>query len=217
MASGDSLSRIAGRTAPSGVSLDQMLVSLFRANPQAFVGENMNRLKAGSVLTVPSAAEAGAIPAAEAREVIVAQSADFGAYRQRLAQGVTAAPVEAPARRAAGQVKAQVEDRSKGAAATPERLILSQGGVKSTSPEAQVSKQTERKDANTRIAELSRNVDELKKLQQGATAPAAPAPAPTPAAAPAPAPAAPAPTVVAAAPPTPAPAPAPARAATAPA
>jgi pilus assembly protein FimV len=221
VARGDSLSRIAGRIAPSGVSLDQMLVSLFRTNPDAFVGENMNRLKAGSVLTVPSADEAGKITPQEAREVIVAQSADFGAYRQRLAQGVGAAPAEAPARQAAGKVQAQVEDRKQGAATTPERLILSQGGVKPGAPEAKISKDAERKDAGTRIAELSRNVDDLKKLQQGTTAPAAPAaPAPPPAAAPAPAPApdtaSPAPTIVAAAPSpsvaTPASAPAPAKA-----
>jgi len=215
VARGDSLSRIAGRTAPSGVSLDQMLVSLFRTNPDAFVGDNMNRLKAGSVLTVPSVDEAGKITPQEAREVIVAQSADFGAYRQRLAQGVGAAPAEAPARQAAGQVQAQVEDRKQGAAAAPERLILSQGGVKPGAPEAKISKDAERKDAGTRIAELSRNVDDLKKLQQGAAAPTAPAaPAPSPAAATTPAPdaASPAPTTVAAAPSpsvaTPAPAPA---------
>ena len=34
---GDSLSRIAARTQRPGVSLDQMLVSLYRGNPQAFV------------------------------------------------------------------------------------------------------------------------------------------------------------------------------------
>jgi pilus assembly protein FimV len=32
-----------------------MLVALYRANPQAFVSENMNRLKAGAVLNVPQA------------------------------------------------------------------------------------------------------------------------------------------------------------------
>ncbi len=228
VARGDSLSRIAGRTAPSGVSLDQMLVSLFRTNPDAFVGDNMNRLKAGSLLTVPSADEAGKITPQEARDVIVAQSADFGAYRQRLAQGVGAAPAEAPARQAAGKVQAQVEDRKQAAAAAPERLILSQGGVKPGAPEAKISQDAERKDAGTRIAELSRNVDDLKKLQQGTASPTAPAaPAPPPAAAPAPAPdtATPAPTIVAAAPspsvappasapaPAQAPAPAPARAA----
>jgi pilus assembly protein FimV len=196
---GDSLSRIAGRTQRSGVSLDQMLVSLFRANPQAFVGENMNRLKSGSVLTVPAAEEAEKIAPKEARELIVAQSADFAAYRQRLAAGATTAVEQAPARVAKGQVQAQVEDRKQAAAPTPDRLTLSQGGVKAAAPEAKVSKDSERKDAGARLAELSRNVDELKKLQGAAAPVATPAPAPAPAVKPAPAPAS---TPAAVAPPT---------------
>lgn len=207
--SGDTLSRIAGRTQRPGVSLDQMLVSLFRANPQAFMGDNMNRLKAGVVLSVPSADEAGKVAPQAAREVIQAQSADFGAYRQRLASGVTTAATDAPARQATGQVQTQVEDRKQAAAATPDRLTLSQGGAKASAPETKASRDAERKDSGTRLAELARNVDDLKKLQ-GATAPAAapapaapsPGPAPAPAAAPAPAPTV-APTVVAVAPPSP--------------
>ncbi len=207
--SGDSLSRIAQRTQRQGVSLDQMLVALFRGNPQAFVGENMNRLKSGVVLSVPSPAQAGQVAPQEAREVIVAQSADFAAYRQRLAAGTTAVAEEAPARQASGQVRAQVDDRKQVAAATPDRLKLSQGAVKASAAEARSSKQAEKKDSAARLAELARNVDELKKLQ-GATAPAAAAkpaaPAPSPVAAPAPAaapvvatPAVPVPKVVAAA------------------
>ena len=171
--SGDSLSRIAGRTQRQGVSLDQMLVSLFRANPQAFVGENMNRLKAGTVLTLPSAEEAGKVAPQAAREVIQAQSADFGAYRQRLASGVTTAATDAPARQATGKVQTQVEVRKQGAAPTPDRLTLSQGGAKASAPEARVSREAERKDSGTRLAELARNVDDLKKLQ-GATVPVVP-------------------------------------------
>ena len=224
---GDSLSKIAGRTQRPGVSLDQMLVSLYRGNPQAFVGENMNRLKSGVVLTVPSAEAAGKVGSQEARELIQAQSADFNTFRQRLASGTTTTADQAPARQATGKVQANVDDRKQAGAATPDKLTLSQGGVKSAAPEAKVSKETERKDASTRLAELSRNVDELKKLQ-GSTAPAvppkaaapAPAPAPTPAPVapppPAPAPAIPVPVappppapVVAAPPPAPAPAPAP--------
>jgi pilus assembly protein FimV len=223
--SGDSLSRIAGRTQRPGVSLDQMLVSLFRANPQAFAGDNMNRLKADSVLTVPSADEAGSLTPQAAREVIQAQSADFGAYRQRLASGAAPA-ADAPARQAAGKVTAQVEDKKQAAATTPDRLQLSQGGLKASAPEAKTSKAAEKKDSSARLAELARNVDDLKKLQGAAsaakpsTAPAAPAapavpakppvvvaaapspaPAPAPMSAPAPAPATlPAPTVTATAP-----------------
>lgn len=204
--SGDSLSRIAGRMQRPGVSLDQMLVSLYRGNPQAFMGDNMNRLKAGAVLQVPSAEQAARVSQAEAREVILAQSNDFGAYRQRLAAGTTtAADTATPSRQARGQVQAQVDDRKTAAAPTPDRLTLSQGGVKATAPEQRASADVQRRDERARLAELNRNVEELRKLQQGAAAPATPTP---PAAAP-PAPAPAAPTVVAALPPPP-PAPAPA-------
>lgn len=215
---GDTLSGIAMRNAPAGVSLDQMLVSLFRANPQAFMGENMNRLKSGAVLTLPAPADVVGVGEAQAREIIIAQSADFDAYRQRLAGGTTTVADEGPGRQASGRVQAQVDDRRRSAVDTPDKLQLSQGGTAAT--DADDSRATERQDSSARLAELARNVEELKKLQ-GATVPAGPsaaAPAPSPAAEPAlPA----APTVVAAAPvpaaePAPAAQPAPPPAASAP-
>ena len=227
---GDSLSKIASRTQRQGVSLDQMLVSLYRGNPQAFVDSNMNRLKAGVVLAVPSADFANGVSPSEARQVIQAQSADFGAYRQRLAGAVPTARAEGSSRQASGKVQASVEDRKPGAAATPDKLTLSKGAT-GAKAEDQISKDRAKKADDVRVAELSKNVDELKKLSGAASAAAAkPAPAPAPAAAsaaapvvaakpaaapapvaaPAPAPT-PAPTVVAAAPsPAPVPAPAPA-------
>lgn len=183
--SGDTLSRIAGRTQRPGVSLDQMLVSLYRGNPQAFVGDNMNRLRAGAVLSVPSADAAKAIAPAEAREVIQAQSADFGAYRQRLAGGVPDARAEGPSRQAGGKVEANVEDRKTAAAPTPDKLTLSKGSAagKASAPEVRLSKEREQKEAQTRVAELSKNVEELKRLQGASAAAAqkgaAPAPAPS--------------------------------------
>jgi pilus assembly protein FimV len=211
---GDTLSRVAQRTQREGVSLDQMLVALFRSNPQAFIENNMNLLKAGSQLKVPSAAEAKETSAADAKQVIQAQSSDFGAYRQRLASGVPAVKASEPPRQAAGKVTAQVDDK-KAAAPTPDRLTLSQGAVKPGAPvaEAKLSKEAEQKAQSQRVAELSRNVEELKKLKDGtsvaSTAPAPAAPAPAPAAAPTPAPApAPAPTPAAAAPAPASPAPA---------
>ena len=200
---GDTLSKIAGRTQRSGVSLDQMLVALYRANPQAFMDNNMNRLKSGVVLAVPSAESANSTNPSEARQVIQAQSADFGAYRQRLAGAVPAAKTEGSTRQASGKVQAQVEDRKQAAAPTPDKLTLSKGAPGGKSPEAVISKETEKKASDVRVAELAKNVDELKKLQ-GAASAAKPGVAPAPAAAPAPAPA------VAITKPTPAPAPAPA-------
>ena len=212
VASGDTLSRIASRVRPDGVSLDQMLVSLFRANPQAFMGENMNRLKAGAVLEVPTGAAAGQVESSQARRVILAQSADFDAYRRRLAGNVAPAPAtQAPARQAAGKVQAQVDDR-KQAAPAPDQLKLSQGSMQASAPVAADSEKTEQRDAATRVAELARNVEELKRLQ-GETATAAP-PASAPAEAAGPSVAAPTPAAsprMAAAPrPVPAPTPEPA-------
>jgi pilus assembly protein FimV len=196
---GDTLSKIAARTQRDGASLDQMLVALWRSNAQAFIDNNMNRLKAGSLLTVPTAAAAKEIEPAQAKQVIQTQSADFGAYRQRLASGAPAVKTSEPARQAAGTVQAQVDDKKTAAAVSPDRLTLSQGGLKAGTEASKVSKDTQRKDETARVAELSRNVEDLKKLKDGT---GAPAPAAAPAA---PAITVPAPVVVAAAPPPPAP------------
>ena len=214
---GDTLSRIAERSLREGLSLDQMLVALWRGNPQAFIENNMNLLKAGSVLKLPAASASKDIAADEARQIIQAQSADFGAYRQRLAGGAPAVKTSEPARQATGKVQAQVDDK-KAAAASPDRLTLSQGGVNAAAAAAKASKDTEKKEQTARMAELARNVEDLKKLKDG-TGTAAPKPGTMPAAPPAPAapvaaPAvapAPAPVIVAAAPP-PAPEPSPAAA-----
>jgi pilus assembly protein FimV len=51
---GDTLSAIARELRPDpGVSLNQVMLALYRANPEAFLG-NINRLKAGAVLRLPS-------------------------------------------------------------------------------------------------------------------------------------------------------------------
>jgi pilus assembly protein FimV len=223
--SGDSLSAIAQRNAVEGVSLDQMLVGLYRSNPQAFQGNNMNRLKAGVVLNMPSAEEAKQVPAAEARQVIVAQSADFAAYRQRLAGTVAPSPVEQPERQASGKVEAEVKDRKQAAAPAPDKLTLSKGGLSAgAAAEDRVAKARAKEESTARVAELSKNLEELRKLREKAAqasapgkASPAPAPAPAPVAAPAPVPA-PAPVKAAAsAPPAPAPVPSIAEVASAPA
>ncbi len=202
---GDSLSRIASRTQPAGVSLDQMLVALYRSNPDAFIDSNMNLLKSGVVLTVPSADTAKGMSSTDARQVIQAQSADFGAYRQRLASGVPTARTEGSSRQASGKVDAAVTDRQQGTAPTPDRLTLSKGAASRPSGDEQrVSKDRERKSSDARVAELSKNVDELKRLSSAASQPAASAPpvAATPASVP-PVVAAPAPVPPAVAPPPP--------------
>ncbi len=85
---GDSLSAIARRlSAGSGASSSQLMVSIYRANSGAFDGD-MNRLRAGAVLRIPSGEEVAAVSPAEAssevRSAIGSWSAGAGASSGRL-------------------------------------------------------------------------------------------------------------------------------------
>ena len=197
---GDTLYRVAGKTQPAGVSLDQMLVGLYRANPEAFIANNVNRLRAGSSLSVPTADEVRDVTPADLRQLITAQSVDFSAYRSRLAQGAPLAQAAEPARQAQGKVQASVDDRKQSAAPSPDKLKLSGGAA--SAADAPAVQPAGRLDNAARVAELSRNVEDLKKLQQGTAAvqaPAVQAPAAAPSTTPMAAAAPPAPSLPAAA------------------
>ncbi|MFP5466987.1 MAG: FimV/HubP family polar landmark protein [Gammaproteobacteria bacterium] len=169
---GDTAGRIAEAHRPADVSLDQMLVAMLRSNPQAFIGGNVNRIKAGAVLNLPGAAAAAAIPAAEARQTIVSQSRDFNEFRRRLASAAAPAAVAAADRQASGQIQAEVEDR-KPAATAQDKLTLTKPGS-SEAEEARIAQERQKQETETRVAELSRNVEELSKLAPPAAATAAP-------------------------------------------
>ncbi len=199
---GDTLTKIALETRPEGVSLDQMLVALFQNNKGAFEANNMHRLKAGKILGIPDAQTAQAIDPAAAHKTIVAQAADFNAYRQKLAAAAAAAAPkeEAPQQAVAGKITPKVEEK---AAPAPgkDKLQVSQtakagpGGRPGAAEEDQVAREKALKDANARIAELEKNLADMKKLAElksqsmaelqkqaeAAKQAAKPAPAPAPA------------------------------------
>jgi pilus assembly protein FimV len=223
---GNTATQIAVRYKPAGVSLDQMLVSMLSANPDAFIDGNINRLKKGAVLDIPTAETASATSEDQARQTITAQSKDFNEFRRRLAQGAPTATAPSASRKATGTVQAEVQDR-KATAATPDKLTLSKGAVaaagvasgtkaaKDSGKEDAIAKEKAAKDAAARTAELSKNIQELSKLNAPTptvaiakpSAPVAPAPATPASAAAVPAitvPAAVAPVTVAATPTTPA-------------
>ncbi|MDR7151233.1 pilus assembly protein FimV [Hydrogenophaga palleronii] len=170
---GDTAGRIAEANRPANVSLDQMLVAMLRSNPRAFIGNNVNRLRAGVVLDLPSAEEASAIGAGEARQVIAAQSRDFNEFRRRLAGAAPEANVGQADRQAAGSVQTEVQDASP-AVTAPDRLTLSKEAAPGqAAPEAQIAQSRQTQEASNRAAELSRNIEELAQLQQPAAPPAA--------------------------------------------
>ena len=89
---GETLSKIAGQVKPADVSLEQMLVALYRENQGAFSGSNMNRLKTGQILKIPSAEEISKIEQKDARAEIHTQVQDWNSYRDQLAGASAAAP-----------------------------------------------------------------------------------------------------------------------------
>jgi pilus assembly protein FimV len=169
---GDTAGKIAAANKPANVSLDQMLVALLQANPDAFIGGNVNRLKAGAVLEVPSAEQALQAGSAEASQTVVAQSRDFNEFRRRLAEGLPAARIAPAERQASGGLQARVEDRKPGATA-PDKLTLSKGAMQARGGEDRIARDRAAQDAATRLAELNKNIADLNKL--GSSTQAAPA------------------------------------------
>ena len=161
--SGDTASKIAAATKPANVSLDQMLVALLRANPAAFVGDNVNRVKAGSVMNVPTTEQAGATPANEATQIIVAQSKDFNDFRRKLAGSAPSTQVATADRKTSGSVQAQVEDK-KPVTTAPDKLTLSKGAIQGQPAEDQLAKERSAKEAGSRAAEIAKNISDLGKL-----------------------------------------------------
>ena len=75
----DTLSEIAYKTRPDkSISLDQMMMAIYRANPEAFINQNINGLKGGYVLDIPDEAAIYELTAAEARRKVRSQHAAWG-------------------------------------------------------------------------------------------------------------------------------------------
>jgi pilus assembly protein FimV len=173
--SGDTLGRIAAQLKPVDISLDMMLVALYRANPDAFIGNNMNRLKSGQILSVPDSEAIRGSGEGDAHGVVVAHAADFNAYRNKLAgQVATAAPAKAAesTQSGAGKVTAKVEERPTAANESKDQLKLSKaapaaaaaGKTGALGAEETIAKDRALADATARVKELERNVNDLEKL-----------------------------------------------------
>jgi pilus assembly protein FimV len=165
---GDSLSAIANRMRPAGVSLDQMLVAMYRANPDAFDGENMSRMRAGKILSIPDAATAAAVEQPQANAVVVAQAQDFNTYRNQLAghvAGGSAKKAGAASQTASGKITAKIEERSTPAGEAKDKLQLSKGGAgDGMTSEDKIAADKAASDAASRIKDLEKNVGDLQKL-----------------------------------------------------
>jgi pilus assembly protein FimV len=168
---GDTLGAIARQNLPPGVTLNQMLIALFRANQSAFIRENVNLVRAGRILNIPDREAVLAIEAADARQQVQAHMADFAEYKRKLGQAVAAAPA-APVREreVAGRITAKPEVPAP--ADQKDQLKLSKADpAKPGTPAAKAARDDDRvareralKEAQSRVSDLEKNVADLQKL-----------------------------------------------------
>jgi pilus assembly protein FimV len=93
VAAGETLWEIATATRPErDVTLNQMMLAIVRANPEAFSRGNANMLKRGAVLRIPTADEARAIAVADAAAEIAAQHEAWMGSRQPTLVADTGSP-----------------------------------------------------------------------------------------------------------------------------
>ncbi len=145
---------------------------MFTGNKDAFDGNNMNRLRAGAILTIPSADEAAAVSAPDASKTVRVQAADWRAYQDRVA-GAAPAAEGGGGRVATGKIGTTVEEKVPAAAPGRDQLKVSRepgpaagtgtGSVASPSAEEMVARDKALKEAQTRINELEKTLKDLQK------------------------------------------------------
>src|SRR5438105_1372525 len=167
---GDTLGGIAKAHLPPGVSLNQMLIAMFRANEDAFIRGNVNLVRTGKILNIPEPDGIGTIDRDEANRLVKEQRDQWMEYRSRLA--AVPAPAEAAAgqREAAGRIEQKPEAPKPPAPSDQVRLSKTEPG-KPAAPASRAAREDDAaareralQEAQSRTDELEKNLADLQKL-----------------------------------------------------
>jgi pilus assembly protein FimV len=161
---GDTASRLAIRYLGGQASLDQMMLAMLKANPDAFIQGNVNLVKAGAVLRIPDLDEATQIPREEARKTVIAQAKEFAEYARRLAESPLWVDSK-NSRAMSGTVTAET-DKSASSSLQQDKLTLSKSSVSANAADAKLASEREAKDASDQLAALNKNLKDLEALAQ---------------------------------------------------
>ena len=194
---GDTLGEIARQNLAPGADLNQMLIAIYRANQDAFINKNINLVRAGRILNIPSAESITTVDPEEAKRLVQAHMDDFAAYRGRLAAASPSVETAAGPREAEGKIEPKP---AAPAAAPQDQVRLSKvdpgkpaaPGSRAAREDDQAAREGALKEAQSRVTELEKNVTDLQKLlemknqqlaelekrAQAKPAPAVPLPAP---------------------------------------
>ena len=178
---GETLNKIAAEVKPANVSLEQMLVALYRENQNAFIGNNMNRMKTGQILKVPSADDVAKIEQKDARQEIRTQVSDWNSFRGQVADAVPQMPARDTGNAQSGKVaSAAVTPPAPPSSGSSDVLKLSKsdtggkagagkGGAGNQDrvnalQEEVTAKDKALKEANSRVADLEKQIQQMQKL-----------------------------------------------------
>ncbi len=178
---GDTLSMIARQTQVDGVSLDQMLIGLYENNKKAFTEGNMNRLKVGQIIKVPSKESLTSISTSQATQSVKIHSSNWNAYRNSLAGAVASAPaMEASEQKQSASGKVGVaEDKATPLSTGPKDVVKLSAGDKALTKNAgdaalqakiaaleeeTTARENSLKEAQDRTAALEKQVQDMQKL-----------------------------------------------------
>ena len=181
---GDTLHKLATQAKSPDISLERMLVALYRANADAFDGKNMNRLKTGKILQVPQQAELDDLEQSEAVQEIRVQAADWHAYRQKLAAASKQVTDEKAKQEVSGKISTQVEDKTPAAKESAKEVVrlskgesptdktVAGGSAKSPQDKAQtveeeaIARKKTIQESNERVAMLEKNIKAMQRLAE---------------------------------------------------
>lgn len=176
VAAGETLWEVAAATRPDdSVSVNQVMVSLLRANPNAFFRDNINSLKRGAILRVPSADEiraAGSAAAAAAEVRSQNEAARGGGAAPTLVADSGSTATRPSSSSSSGSTPAKPSDRlelvppktGKDVSASAERPGA--GGTGDAAVRAELARTKEAlTSSNQEAGELKSRVRELEELK----------------------------------------------------
>ena len=164
VSTGDTASRLAMRYLGGKASLDQMMLAMLKANPDAFIQGNVNLVKAGAVIRIPDVDEAIQIPREEARKTVIAQTKEFAEYARRLAESPLLVDSK-NSRTMSGSVTAEAS-KPGATSSQQDKLTLSKSSVNTNAAEAKLASERAAKDASDQLASLNKNLKDLEALAQ---------------------------------------------------
>lgn len=151
---GQTLSEIAAQLAPQldGATLDQTMLALFRANPDAFASGSINRLEAGAELNKPSQALLRSISPAEANQFVAESNAQWQSEHE--SKGVNPIGPNATKNSADTPIKDRLKIGSSAEGNVDERRYT----------EDLVAQEKALEQTRARVAELEKNIADLQYL-----------------------------------------------------